>query len=82
MRMALKIYIWPLAVNVKVKIKFNGTVKLLNIDLAYLAARAKSLYRIVFEISVLLCIKNLNFKMATKNSNMADRQNEHTPNAH
>ena len=50
--------------------------------LVYLAARTKSLYRIVFEISVLLYINNLNFKLATKNSNMADRQTEHTPNAH
>ena len=39
-----------------------------------------SLYGI--EISVLLCIKNLKFKMATKNSNMADHQTERTLNAH
>ena len=43
--------------------KFNATVKLLNIDLIYLAASTKSLYRTVFEISVLLCIKNLKFKI-------------------
>ena len=36
------IHIWPLAVKVKVKIKFNATVKLLNINLEYLAARTKS----------------------------------------
>ena len=57
---------WPLAVKVKVKIKFNATLKLLNIDLVYLAARTKYLNGIVFEISVLLCIKNLTFKMGTK----------------
>ena len=68
--------------KVEVKIKFNASVKLLNVDLVYLAARTKSLYRIVFEIYALSCIKNLKFKMATKNSNMADRQTEHTPNAH
>ena len=77
-----KIFIWPLAVKVKVKIKFNASVKLLNIGLVYLAASTKSLYRIVFEISVLSCIKNLKFKMAIKSSNMADQQPEHIPNAH
>ena len=73
---------WPLAVKVKVKVKTHATIKLLNIDLEYLAARRKSLSKLVSEISVLLCIKNLKFKMATKNSNMADRQTEHTLNAH
>ena len=63
-------------VKVKVKIKFNESVKLLNIDLLYQAAGMKALHRIVFEISVLVCIKNLKFNMATKISNMADRQTE------
>ena len=68
--------------KVKVKVKINATFKFLNIDLAYLAARTRSLSKLVSEISVLLYIKNLKFKMATKNSNMADRQTEHTLNAH
>ena len=68
--------------KVKVKVKVNATFKLLNIDLVYLAARTKSLSKLVSEISVLLYIKNLKFKMATKNSIMADRQTEHTLNAH
>ena len=68
--------------KVKVKVKINATIKLLNIDLVYLAARTTFLYKLVSEISVLLCIKNEKFKMATKNSNMADRQTEHTLNAH
>ena len=66
--------------KVKVKVKINATIKLLNIDLIYLAARTKSLSKLVSEISVLLYIKNLKFKMATKN--MADRQTEHTLNTH
>ena len=68
--------------KVKVKAKINATIKLLNIDLVYLADRTRSLSKLVSEISVLLCIKNLKFKMATKNSNMADRLTEHTLNAH
>ena len=68
--------------KVKVKVKINATFKLLNTDLVYLAARTKSLSKLVSEISVLLYIENLKFKMATKNSNMADRQTEHTLNAH
>ena len=76
------IYIWPLAMKIKVKIKFNATVKLLNIDLVYLAVRTKSLYRAVVEISLLLWTTKFKFKMTTKSSNMADRQTEHTPNAH
>ena len=71
-----------MAVKVKDKVKINATIKLLNIDLVYLAARMKSLSKLVSEISVLLCIKNLKFKMATKNSNITDRQTEHTLNAH
>ena len=68
--------------KVKVKVKINATFKLLNIDLVYLAARTNSLSKLVSEISVLLYIENLKFKMATKNSNMTDRQTEHTLNAH
>ena len=41
----------------------------------------KSLSRIAFKIALLLCINNLEFKMATKISNMADRQTKHNPNA-
>ena len=54
-------------VKVKVKVKVNAPIEFLNIDLVYLAARTKSLSHIVFEIFVLLCINNVEFKMATKN---------------
>ena len=40
---------WPLAVKVKVKVKINATIKLLNTDLVYLAARTKSLSKLVSE---------------------------------
>ena len=68
--------------KVKVKVKVNAPIEFLNIDIVYLAARTKSLSQIVFKIFVLLCINNVEFKMATKNYNTADRQTEHILNAH
>ena len=39
------------------------------------------LSKIAFKIAVLLCINNLEFKMAIKVSNMADHQTKHNPKA-